>query len=355
MQRGRNMMLKTSGYAAKDAKSPLAPFEFERRDVGPHDVLIEIAYCGICHSDIHQARNEWGNSLYPMVPGHEIVGKVTDVGSDVKKFKTGDLVGVGCFVGSCRTCSSCAEGLEQYCEKGFVGTYNSLEKDGKTRTMGGYSDQIVVDEAFVLKVSPSLDPAGVAPLLCAGITTYSPLRHWKVGPGSHVGVMGLGGLGHMAVKLANAMGAHVVVFTTSPEKAEDALRLGAKEVVIAKNPGEMQAQANRFDLLLNAISAPIDLGPYLQLLKRDGTMVLLGVPTQDPSVQTFNLIFKRRAIAGSLVGGLPETQEMLDFCAKHNIVSDIEVIPMQKVNEAYERTIKGDVKYRFVIDMGSLK
>lgn len=348
-------MIKTSGYAAKDPHSPLAPFQFERRDVGPHDVLIEIAYCGICHSDIHQVRNEWGGALYPMVPGHEIVGKVTRVGKNVKNFKAGDLAGVGCFVGSCRACSSCHEGLEQYCENGFVGTYNSIEKDGKTRTMGGYSNNIVVDESFVLNIPSSLNLAAVAPLLCAGITTYSPLKHWKVGPGYYVGVMGLGGLGHMAVKLANAMGAHVVVFTTSPEKVEDALRLGAKEVVIAKNPGEMQKQASRFDLLLNAISAPIDLAPYLQLLKRDGTMVLLGVPTQDPKIQTFNLIFKRRAIAGSLVGGLPETQEMLDFCAKHNIVSDIEVIPMQKVNEAYERTVNGDVKYRFVIDMGSLK
>lgn len=348
-------MIKSNGYAAVDAKSPLAPFQFERREVGPTDVLIEIAYCGICHSDIHQARNEWGGSVYPMVPGHEIVGKVLKVGADVKKLKAGDLAGVGCLVNSCRTCTSCTEGLEQYCENGFVATYNSVEKDGKTRTMGGYSTNIVVDEAFTLTIPRSLDISAVAPLLCAGITTYSPLRHWKVGPGHRVGVMGLGGLGHMAVKLAHAMGAHVVVFTTSPEKVEDALRLGAKEVVIAKNPNEMTAQANRFDLILNAISAPIDLGPYLQLLKRDGTMVLLGVPPEDPKIQSGNLIFKRRSIAGSLIGGLPETQEMLDFCAEHNIVSDVEVIPMQQVNEAYERTVKGDVKYRFVIDMGSIK
>jgi len=348
-------MIKTSGYAAKDATSPLAPYQFERREVGPNDVLIDIAYCGICHSDIHQVRNEWGGSLYPMVPGHEIVGKILKVGANVKKFKEGDLAGVGCLVGSCRTCGSCKEGLEQYCESGFVGTYNGVEKDGKTPTMGGYSNHIVVDEAFTLKIPPSLDFSAVAPLLCAGITTYSPLRHWKVGPGHRVGVMGLGGLGHMAVKLAHAMGAHVVVFTTSPEKVEDALRLGAKEVVIAKNPNEMEAQANRFDLILNSISAPIDLGPYLQLLKREGTMVLLGVPAEDSKIQSASLIFKRRAIAGSLIGGLPETQEMLDFCAEHNIVSDVEVIPMHQVNEAFERTVKGDVKYRFVIDMGSLK
>ncbi len=347
-------MIKSNGYAAQDAKSPLTPFQFERREVGPNDVLIEIAYCGICHSDIHQARNEWGGSQFPMVPGHEIVGTVLKVGANVKKCKVGDLAGVGCLVGSCRTCGSCTEGLEQYCENGFVGTYNSVEKDG-TPTMGGYSNNIVVNEAFTLTIPPSLEFSAVAPLLCAGITTYSPLRHWKVGPGHRVGVMGLGGLGHMAVKLAHAMGAHVVVFTTSPDKVEDALRLGAKEVVIAKNPNEMAEQANRFDLILNSISAPIDLGPYLQLLKRDGTMVLLGVPSEDPKIQSANLIFKRRAIAGSLIGGLPETQEMLDFCAEHNIVSDVEVIPMQKVNEAFERTVKGDVKYRFVIDMNSIR
>lgn len=347
-------MIPSHGYAALDAKSPLAPFQFERREVEPNDVLIGIAYCGICHSDIHQARNEWGNSRYPMVPGHEIVGKVLQVGDKVKKCKVGDLAGVGCFVNSCRECASCKEGLEQYCEVGFVGTYNGVERDGTTPTMGGYANNIVVNEDFVLKIPANLPLAGVAPLLCAGITTYSPLRHWKVGKGHRVGVMGLGGLGHMAIKLANAMGAHVVVFTTSPQKAEDALRLGAKEVVISKNPNEMAAQANRFDLILNTISASIDLGPYLQLLKRDGTLVLLGVPSQDPSVQTFNLVFKRRAIAGSLVGGLPETQEMLDFCAKHDIVSDVEVIPMQQVEMAYERTVKGDVKYRFVIDMQSL-
>lgn len=348
-------MIQSSGYAALNATSPLGPFQFERREVGPNDVLIDIDYCGICHSDIHQARNEWGNSQYPMVPGHEIVGRVTKVGANVKKFKVGDIAGVGCLVNSCRTCSSCKEGLEQYCEVGFVGTYNGVEKDGKTITMGGYSNNIVVDEAFVLKIPNNLSLEAVAPLLCAGITTYSPLRHWKVGAGSRVGVMGLGGLGHMGVKLASAMGAHVVMFTTSPEKAEDALRLGAKEVVISKNPNEMLAQADRFDLILNTISAPIDLGPYLQLLKRDGTMVLLGVPNKDPSIQTFNLVFKRRAIAGSLIGGLPETQEMLDFCSAHNIVSDVELIPMAKVNEAYERTINGDVKYRFVIDMKSIK
>ncbi|HRE31554.1 MAG TPA: NAD(P)-dependent alcohol dehydrogenase, partial [Candidatus Berkiella sp.] len=300
-------MIPSHGYAATDAKSPLRPFEFERQDIGPTDVLIGIAYCGICHSDIHQVRNEWGSSNYPMVPGHEIVGTVLQVGNQVKKFKTGDLAGVGCFVGSCRTCESCKDGCEQYCEKGFVGTYNSVAKDG-TRTMGGYSNNIVVDESFTLKVPANLELAAVAPLLCAGITTYSPLRHWKVGKGHRIGIMGLGGLGHMAIKLANAMGAHVVVFTTSPQKVEDALQLGAKEVVISKNPNEMQAQANRFDLILNTISAPIDLGPYLQLLKRDGTMVLLGVPPKDPVISTANLVFQRRAIAGSLVGGLPETQ-----------------------------------------------
>ncbi len=347
-------MIPSHGYAALDAKSSLTPFQFERREVGPNDILIGIAYCGICHSDIHQVRNEWGNSRYPMVPGHEIVGKVLQVGAKVKKCKVGDLAGVGCFVNSCRECTSCKEGLEQYCETGFVGTYNGMERDGKTPTMGGYANNIVVDEDFVLKIPPNLPLAGVAPLLCAGITTYSPLRHWKVSQGHRVGVMGLGGLGHMAIKLANAMAAHVVVFTTSPQKAEDALRLGAKEVVISKNPNDMAAQANRFDLILNTISASIDLGPYLQLLKRDGTLVLLGVPPKDPIVQTVNLVFKRRAISGSLVGGLPETQEMLDFCAKHDIVSDVEVIPMQQVDIAYERTVKGDVKYRFVIDMQSL-
>jgi uncharacterized zinc-type alcohol dehydrogenase-like protein len=345
------------GYAATDASTPLAPFSFSRRDVGPHDVQIDILYCGVCHSDLHTARNEWNNTLYPSVPGHEIVGRVTAVGDSVENFKVGDLAGVGCMVDSCQSCPSCGEGLEQYCENGFVGTYNGHAFGGGENTLGGYSDHIVVDKRFVLRISHSEENlAAVSPLLCAGITTYSPLRQWNVGPGQKVGVVGLGGLGHMAVKIANAMGAHVVLFTTSPDKKEDALRLGASEVVISKNKDEMAAHLNSFDFILNTVAAPHDLDAFLSLLKRDATMTLVGAPASPhPSPNVFGLIFKRRRLAGSLIGGVAETQEMLDFCAQHNIVSDIEMINIQNINDAYERMLKSDVKYRFVIDMASLK
>lgn len=342
------------GYAAEIAKAPLVPFSFERRVPGPHDVRIEIAYCGVCHSDLHQVRDEWGHGIFPMVPGHEIVGRVVEVGAHVKGFKAGELAGVGCMVDSCRTCESCKEGLEQYCENGFTGTYNALERDGRTPTYGGYSNHIVVDEAFVLRISPKLSLAAAAPLLCAGITTYSPLRHWKVGPGQKVGVVGLGGLGHMAVKFAHAFGARVVLFTTSPGKSEDARRLGASEVVISKNKDEMKRHARSFDFILDTVSAPHDINAYLALLKREGEMALIGVPDTPPTLQFQHLIFWRRKLGGSLIGGIRETQEMLDFCAEHGIVSDIELIPIQKINEAYERMLKSDVKYRFVIDIASL-
>jgi uncharacterized zinc-type alcohol dehydrogenase-like protein len=349
-------MYKTYGYAAQDARSPLAPFEFERRSLREYDVQIDVMYCGVCHSDLHQARNEWSNTIYPVVPGHEIVGRVQEVGPGVTRYKAGDLVGVGCLVDSCRTCASCAEGLEQYCENGWVGTYNGADRVTGDITYGGYATKIVVDEAFVLRIPDNLDPAGAAPLLCAGITTYSPLRTWGAGPGTKVGVIGLGGLGHMGVKLASAMGAHVVLFTTSPSKIEDAKRLGAHEVVISKDPEQMRAHVNSFDFLLNTVAAQHDLNPFIELLKRDGTMTLVGAPEHDhPSPQVFGLIMKRRRIAGSLIGGIAETQEMLDFCGKHGITSDIEMIPMQKINEAYERMLKSDVKYRFVIDLDSLR
>jgi len=348
-------MLEAKGYAAQNATSPLAPYRFQRRAPGANDVQIEILYCGVCHSDLHTARNEWNNTLYPSVPGHEIVGRVVAVGSSVSQFKPGDTVGVGCMVDSCQHCASCNEGLEQYCEKGFVGTYNGPAFGGGENTYGGYSDNIVVDEKFVLRISHTENLAAVAPLLCAGITTYSPLRQWKVGPGQKVGVVGLGGLGHMAVKIAAAMGAHVVLFTTSPDKREDALRLGAKEVVVSKNADEMAAHVNSFDFILNTVAAPHNLDAFVNLLKRDATMTLVGAPaTTHPSPSVFGLIFKRRRIAGSLIGGIAETQEMLDFCAEHNIVSDIEMIDMQQINEAYERMLKSDVKYRFVIDMATL-
>lgn len=350
-------MSQAIGYAATDASTPLAPFNFTRRAVGPDDVQIDILYCGVCHSDLHTARNEWNNTLYPSVPGHEIVGRVTAVGDSVETFKVGDLAGVGCMVDSCQSCSSCGEGLEQYCENGFVGTYNGHAFGGSENTLGGYSNHIVVDKRFVLRISHSEENlAAVSPLLCAGITTYSPLRQWKVGPGQKVGVVGLGGLGHMAVKIANAMGAHVVLFTTSPDKREDALRLGASEVVVSKNKDEMAAHLNSFDFILNTVAASHDLDAFLSLLKRDATMTLVGAPASPhPSPNVFGLIFKRRRLAGSLIGGIAETQEMLDFCAKHNIVSDIEMIDIQNINEAYERMLKSDVKYRFVIDMASLK
>ncbi len=348
-------MHKVNGYAAHSAKEALVPFSFDRREVGTKDVQIEILFCGVCHSDLHTARNEWQNTVYPVVPGHEIVGRVTAVGADVKAFKVGDLAGVGCLSESCRVCPDCAEGLEQYCDQEIF-TYNSPDKHTGKMTYGGYSNQIIADEHFVLRIPTKLDLAAVAPLLCAGITTYSPLRHWKVGPNSKVGIVGLGGLGHMAVKLAHAMGAHVVLFTTSPNKVADAKRLGADEVVISKSPDEMKKHLKSFDFILNTVAASHNLDIFTVLLKRDGTMCLNGVPEfPHPSPSISNLIFKRRQIAGSLIGGIEETQEMLDFCAEHNITSDIEIIAIKDINEAYERMLKGDVKYRFVIDMSTLK
>ncbi len=348
-------MLKTQGYATHNSDSPLAPFSFDRRDPGPKDVLIEILYCGVCHSDIHQVRNEWGNALYPMVPGHEIIGKVTAIGNEVANFKVGETVGVGCLVDSCRVCPDCQENLEQYCNAPTF-TYNSPDSLLGGNTYGGYSSQIVVDQDFVLHISDKLDPAAAAPLLCAGITTYSPLKHWQIGKGDKVGIVGLGGLGHMAVKLARAMGAHVVLFTTSPSKIDDAKRLGAHEVVISKDEAAMQQHLLSFDFILNTVAAAHNLDSFTELLKRDGTLCLVGVPDHPhPSPAIGNLIFKRRQIAGSLIGGLKETQEMLDFCAEHGIVSDIEIIPIQQINQAYERMLKSDVKYRFVIDLASLE
>lgn len=347
-------MSTTLAYAAQTAKARLAPFAIECREPGSHDVEIEIAYCGVCHSDIHQARAEWGGGIFPMVPGHEIVGRVTRIGPKVSKVAVGGLVGVGCIVDSCRTCGSCAEGLEQYCEKGMVGTYNSKYYDG-TPTYGGYAKRVVVDEAYVLKVSPKLNLAAVAPLLCAGITTWSPLKHWKVQKGQKVGVIGLGGLGHMAVKFAAAFGCHVVLFTTSPGKRDDALKLGAHEVVVSSDKAQMKAHVNSFHFILDCVSAPHDVNAYLNLLRRDGTMTLVGVPDKPPELAMFSVIGKRRSIAGSLIGGIAETQEMLDFCAEHNITSEIELIAMDTINEAYERMIKSDVKYRFVIDLATLK
>ncbi len=345
---------KTAAYGAQSATSPLAPFSFTRREPLPQDVQLEILFCGVCHSDLHTVRNEWKGTTYPAVPGHEIVGRVTAVGDEVKRFKAGDLAAVGCLVDSDRTCPNCKAGFEQYCDGGFVGTYNSPDKHLGGMTYGGYSKSIVVDEHFVLHLPDKKNLAGVAPLLCAGITTYSPLRHWKVGKGQKVGIVGLGGLGHMGVKFANALGAHVVLFTTSPNKKEDAKRLGAHEVVVSKNQNEMDRHLNSFDFILDTVSAQHDLNAYLALLKRDATLTLVGAPENPPTVEPFNLIFKRRQYAGSLIGGIPETQEMLDFCAERGIVSDVEVIPIQKINEAYERMLRSDVKYRFVIDMASL-
>ncbi len=349
-------MINSKAYAAMDEKSKLGPYEIRRRDPGPEDVDIEILYCGVCHSDLHTARNEWKNTIYPSVPGHEIVGRVKAVGSAVTKFKVGDLAGVGCMVDSCGHCASCGEGEEQYCENGFTGTYNGPMFGGEN-TFGGYSQRVVVKESFVLRIThDEKDLASVAPLLCAGITTYSPLRHWNAGPGRRVGIVGLGGLGHMGVKIAAAMGAHVTLFTTSQSKVEDGKRLGAHEVCISKNPAEMARHLNQLDFILNTVAAPHDLDAYLNLLKRDGTMTLVGAPAEPhPSPGVFNLILRRRQLAGSLIGGIRETQEMLDFCAKHNIVSDIETIPMDYINTAYERMLKSDVKYRFVIDMATLK
>jgi uncharacterized zinc-type alcohol dehydrogenase-like protein len=351
-------MHKTKAYSAASANSPLAFTNIPRREPTEHDVQIEILFCGICHSDLHAVRDEWSEfmaTVYPIVPGHEIVGRVTEVGSAVKKFKTGDLAAVGCLVNSDRTCPNCKEGLENFCPH-LILTYNSPDKHQTAPvTYGGYSDSIVVDEHFVLRVPPNLNLAATAPLLCAGITTYSPMRHWRVGPGKKVGVVGLGGLGHMAVKFAAAFGAHVVVFTTSPGKKEDALRLGADEVVVSRNANEMNQHAGSFDFILDAVSAEHDINAYINLLARDGNITLVGAPSKPLGVAAFSLIMGRRSLSGSAIGGLPETQEMLDFCGKHSVTSDVEVIPIQKINEAYERLLKADVKYRFSIDMASLK
>ncbi len=343
-------------YAAQNENSPLAPFSYEPRQLRDHDVQIEIEFCGVCHSDLHQARNEWRNSIFPMVPGHEIVGRVTAVGAKTHKFSIGDLVGVGCMVDSCRHCESCEEGVEQYCEEGFTATYNARDRVDDQITFGGYATGVVVHEDFVLKVPEHLDLKGVAPLLCAGITTYSPLKHWKVGPGMKVGIVGLGGLGHMGVKLAHAMGAKVVLFTTSASKIADGKRLGADEVVVSKDPQQMEAHTHSFDFILNTVAATHDLTPFINLLKRDGNMTLVGVPEHNhPAPDIASLIFKRRSVSGSLIGGIAETQEMLDFCGQHNIISDIELIDIAQINEAYERMLKSDVKYRFVIDINTLK
>ncbi|PZF71925.1 NAD(P)-dependent alcohol dehydrogenase [Taibaiella soli] len=347
-------MSTAKSYAAQNVTTPLAPWSFERREPGPHDVEFDILYCGVCHSDLHQIRNEWGNSIFPMVPGHEIVGRVTKVGAHVTKFKEGDLVGVGCLVDSCRECDECKKGLEQFCSNGSVGTYNSLERDGKTPTYGGYSNHIVTNEDFVLRVSEKLPLEGVAPLLCAGITTYSPLRHWKVGKGHKVAVLGLGGLGHMAVKFAASFGAEVTMLSTSPSKEADAKRLGAHKFVLTSDPEQVKAVKGYFDFIIDTVSAPHDYNMYLQLLAVDGVQICVGVPPTPTEILGFNLIGGRRSIAGSLIGGLPETQEMLDYCAEHNIVSDVEVIDMKYINEAYDRMLKGDVRYRFVIDMATL-
>ncbi len=348
------MTFPAKGFAALNATSPLVPFEFERRALEPTDVKIEILYSGICHSDIHQARSEWGPALYPMVPGHEIIGRVSAVGTNVTKFKIGDIAGVGCLVDSCRSCASCGEGLENYCEKGMIGTYNCADPKRGGLNQGGYSDIIVVEERFVVKVPENLDIKGAAPLLCAGITMFSPLRHWKAAPGMTVGIVGLGGLGHMGVKLAHAMGCKVVMVTTSPEKGADAVKLGADAVVVSKDQSAMAAAAGTMDLIINTIPVTHDVNPYINLLKRDATMVVVGAINPVEAVNTGAMIMGRKRIAGSVIGGLPETQEMLDFCGQHGIVSEVEVIGVNQINEAYERTIKSDVRYRFVIDMSTL-
>jgi uncharacterized zinc-type alcohol dehydrogenase-like protein len=348
-------MYNAKAFAALTQTSPLAPFNFQRRDPGANDVQIQILYCGVCHTDLHISRNEWQGTTYPCVPGHEILGRVVKVGAQVRKFKEGDIAAVGCMVDSCRTCESCRDGLEQFCANGTTFTYNAPDKLTGGMTYGGYSDSVVVDEAFVLRVPGNLDLAAAAPLLCAGITTYSPLRHWKIGKGQKVGIVGLGGLGHMGVKLANAFGAQVVLFTTSPGKAKDALRLGAHEVVVSRNQDEMKKHLNSFHFILDTVSAQHDINAYLVLLKRDGTLTQVGAPPEPLPVNVFNLIMGRRQLAGSIIGGIRETQGMLDFCGEHNITCDIELIPIQKINEAYDRLLKNDVKYRFVIDMASLK
>jgi uncharacterized zinc-type alcohol dehydrogenase-like protein len=347
-------MFSTKAYAARAANLPLAPFSFDRREPTPDDVQIDILFCGVCHSDLHTVRDEWGGTTYPCVPGHEIVGRVAKIGSDARDFKEGDLVGVGCMVDSCRTCENCRSNLEQFCDKGVAFTYNSKDKHTGGVTYGGYSKSIVVDQHFVLRISDKLDLAAAAPLLCAGITTYSPMRHWKVEKGQKVGVVGLGGLGHMAVKFAHAFGAEVTLFTTSPRKTADAKRLGAHEVIITKDQEALENQANRFDFIIDTVSAQHNINAYLGVLKRDGVLCLVGVPPEPMPVGAFNLIVPRRQLAGSLIGGIAETQEMLDFCADRGIACDIELIKIEQINEAYERMLKSNVKYRFVIDLASL-
>ncbi len=349
-------MIPAIGYAAHDPTSPIRPWRFDRRDLGARDVRIDIEFCGICHSDLHTVRGEWGGIAYPQVPGHEIVGRVAAVGAGVRDRRVGDLVGVGCMVDSCLACASCDDGLEQYCERGFTGTYGGTEKETGRPTQGGYANTIVVDERFVLRIPDGLDAAAAAPLLCAGITTWSPLREWRVGPGSRVAVVGLGGLGHMAVKLAAAMGAEVALFTTSPGKAEDARRLGATTVIVSRDATQMAAAANAFDLVIDTVSAPHDVAALMRTLRRDGTLVLLGgSPEPHASPSPFAFIVGRKRMAGSLIGGIRETQEMLDFCAAHGIGADVEVIAPERIDEAYERMLKADVKYRFVIDLRALE
>ncbi|MGJ4789826.1 NAD(P)-dependent alcohol dehydrogenase [Leptospira koniambonensis] len=347
-------MIQAKGYAAAIAKAPLAPFQFDRRDAKEEDVVIDIQYCGICHSDIHQARDEWGGSIFPMVPGHEITGLVSKVGSKVTKFKVGDKVGVGCFVDSCRECEHCKAGLEQFCETGMSATYNGREQDRKTPTYGGYSNKIVVDQSYVLRIPDNLPLDAAAPLLCAGITLYSPLAHWKAGPGKKVAIIGLGGLGHMGVKIAHALGAEVTVLSQSNKKEADAKRLGADHFYATSEKSTFSKLRGSFDLIINTVSMPLDWNAYLSLLRVDGSMVVVGVPEEQVPIGAFSLIGGRKSLAGSLIGGIAETQEMLDFCGKHNITSDIELISIQKVNDAYERVVKSDVRYRFVIDIATL-
>jgi uncharacterized zinc-type alcohol dehydrogenase-like protein len=347
-------MIATKGYAAQNAQSDLKPWSFERREVGPHDVQFDIQFCGVCHSDLHQIKNDWGEGIFPMVPGHEIVGKVIKVGEHVKKFKVGDLAGTGCLVDSCRTCENCQDGLEQFCLNGMTGTYNSLEQDKKTPTYGGYSNTIVVHEDFVLHISDKLSLAAAAPLLCAGITTYSPLRHWKVGKGHKLAVLGLGGLGHMAVKFGVAFGAEVTVLSTSPTKEADAKELGAHHFVVTKDATQLANVVGSFDFILDTVSAPHDINMYLSLLKTNGIHICVGVPPTPYDLHAFSLIGGRKSLVGSLIGGLPETQEMLDYCAANNIVSEIEIIDIKDIHAAYDRMLKGDVRYRFVIDMATL-
>lgn len=355
LQFKQHNMTHVKAFAAYDAETPLKPFEFDRKELGPNQVQIDILYSGVCHSDIHTAKGDWGPAIYPLVPGHEIVGRITKVGSDVTKFKEGELAGVGCFVDSCRQCSSCREGEEQYCEEGMTGTYNSYERGTKIPTYGGYSTTITVDENYVLHISEKLDLKGVAPLLCAGITTYSPLRYLGVGKGHKVGVLGLGGLGHMAVKFAAAFGAEVTMLSSSSSKEADAKKLGAHNFVLTSDKAQMSAMRNTFDVILNTVSAPHEYAPYLDLLAKNGTMIVVGIPAVPSTAPAFSLIMKRKSIMGSLIGGIAETQEMLDYCAENNITSEVEVIDMQYINEAYDRMEKSDVKYRFVIDMESLK